>query len=133
MTHVVYRGSISPHRLDVSKMELTVKLVPDGRVNPSMTDVFSFLNGNGIPAEGALALYKARDNDSSCYLMLKNEEAVTNLVDRHSLSSQKLKMDILSFSQQHVTVKVHCCWYTILAVFFKPLHVNMVKSLRSNF
>lgn len=79
-------------------MDLTAEMVPDGRENPSMTDVLSLLNGNDIPAENILALFKVSNNDSSCYLMLKNEEAVANLVDRHSLFSQKLTMDVPSLS-----------------------------------
>lgn len=99
MTHVVYRGAISPHHIDDSKMDLTALLVPDGRKNPSMADVLSLLNGNDIPAEDILALFKVSDNDSSCYLMFKNEEAVANFVDRHFLFSQILTMDVPILSQ----------------------------------
>lgn len=93
--------------INQSQLKLTVKLVPQEYTQCSYGDVLCILEKEGLQPEDILGMYKVSSNDSSYSIFLADEEALQSLKDKKVIGNSRVKFNVVSMSEQVVTLRVH--------------------------
>lgn len=137
---VVRFDGFATNYINENQMKLTVKLVPMERQPFTYVDVFAVLEKYGVKPGEILGLYKVSAADNSYSLFLANEEVLTRLKEAKFLEIGKIKLMVISMSEQIVTIRAH--WLPLfydnrilramLCDYGEVLEIRMCKSSYAN-